>query len=160
MLVKTIQIPMAMRTILITITIILFAVIPAGAVKKFDVNPINLAVVLVEKEDSAKIESILRYYGYVHRGTEDGYRIMRHPDGKEMRCRYGKDGPSDRYPTIIVSTGESRKEIDSRLREPKFVRSRDGYERSVSRYHNHLTRCSFGPGNKVVLKRIHKDSVR
>lgn len=149
-----------MRTILITITIILIAVIPAGAVKKFDANPINIAVLLVEKEDSAKIESILRYYGYAPRGTEDGYRIMRNPDGKEMRCRYVKDGPSDIYPTIIVSTGESKKEIDSRLRELKFIQSGNGYERLVSKYHNYVTRFSFGPGKTAILKRTHKDSVQ
>lgn len=143
-----------MKNYFITLTLILFSLLPAGAVKKFDANPINLAVVLVEKADSANIDGFFKYYGYKLQGSEDGYQIMRHDNGNEIHYSF-KDGDiSQKHPIIIVKPKGRQKEIDACLEDLKFVKNGNLYERMVNRYNHLSTQCSFEPQGSLVLKRI------
>lgn len=74
-----------MKKYLFTLLLLLITLFPSGAVKKFEANPINVAVVIVEKGDSTQITKLFDYYGYTQQGTTDGYKIMKHPNGSEMR---------------------------------------------------------------------------
>ena len=46
------------------LSLIFISPLPAGAVKKVEANPINVAVILTEKQDYASLASTLLYYGY------------------------------------------------------------------------------------------------
>ena len=91
-----------MKTIIITIILILFSLLPAHAVKKIEANPINVAVVLVEKGDSDNIDNLFKYYGYTLQGQEDGYNIMKHDKGDIIRYSFNYDGKINSFPNIII----------------------------------------------------------
>ena len=57
-----------MKPIILTLTLLL-TVLPAGAVKRIDAHPINVAATIAEKGDSAHIDSYFRYYGYTQHNT-------------------------------------------------------------------------------------------
>ena len=125
------------------------------AVKKVDANPINVAVLIAEKGDSTQVASIFQYYGYTPQGMENDYQVMKHFNGNEMRYSFNDSGISQKYPTIVVKTEASQKEIDAILTELKFIETGNNYERTVSRYNNYITRCTFGPRNTFIIQRIH-----
>ena len=91
-----------MKQNLLTITLLLLTLLPAGAVKKFEPNPINVAALIVEKTDSAKVVSTCEYYGFAYQGVEDGYTIMKRPNGNEIKFTFNENGIPQKYPTIIV----------------------------------------------------------
>lgn len=141
--------------------LLLFTLLPAGAVKKVDANPINVAVVIVEKGDSTKIASLFDYYGYEKQGIENGRQLMRTANGHKIKYTFQQDEvkPS-RYPTIVVKTNVTQKEIETTLKELKFIKVGNAYDRSISRYHNYITRCSLGPNNTLILQRIQTQTDR
>ena len=128
----------------------------AGAVKKVDANPINVGVLIAEKGDSTQVASLFQYYGYTPQGMENDYQVMKHFNGDEMRYSFNDSGKEMKYPTIVVKTEASQKEIDAILTELKFIKTGKAYERTVSRYNNYITRCSFGPHNTIIIERVHR----
>lgn len=141
-----------MKPLLLTLTLLLTTLLPAQAVKKIEANPINIAAVLVEKTDSAKIASTLEYYGYHPQGTEDGYQIMRTPNGNEIRFSFTDGG--DKYPTVVVKTHGTSRSIDAKLKELDFEKSGNGYEKMKNPYSKFKTKCSFGPHNTLIFRRV------
>ena len=145
-----------MKQIILTLTFLLLTILPAGAIKKIEVNPINLAVVLVEKVDESKIASYIDYYGYTLQTPDNEYQVMKHPNGDEIRYSFNVDNKGSQYPTVIVKLRETPTAIDARLKELNFIKVGNNYERVISRYNNYVTRCSLGPHNTLVIRRIQK----
>ena len=81
---------------------------------------------------------------------------MKHFNGNEMRYSFKDSGKEQKYPTVVVKTNASQKEIDAILTELKFVKVGDAYERAVSRYNNYITRCSHGPHNTLIIQRVRR----
>ena len=139
---------------LILLILLLLPFLPARAVKKFDANPINVAVVLVEKADSANIESMFDYYGYSFQTKEDGYHVMKHPNGSIIRYSFKDDNITQKHPIIIIKPIGTKKETDATLKELKFVKNGHLYERMFNRYNQLATQCSIGPKATLIFKRI------
>lgn len=139
-----------MKQIFLTLNLLLLPLLTAGAVKKFNANPINLAITLVEKADSLKVASFLEYYGYTPKGTEDGYTIMKHPNGNELRFSF----TDTQYPTIIVNSTDTRKAICLRLEGLYFERTDKGYEQKRNKYSKYKTVCNFGPKSTILFRRV------
>lgn len=125
------------------LSLIFLHALPASAVKKFDVNPINLAVILTEQPDSARIADVCEYYGYINQPSQDGYEVYLHPNGSIIRYMYidGEDGK--RYPTIEVKSNTTKKEKDHILKQLNFKQRGSSYERTSIGYQ---TRCSSATG--------------
>ena len=142
-----------MKKHILTLLFILFTIISGGAVKKFEANPINVAVVIIEKEDNNEITKLFDYYGYTLQGTSDGYQIMKTSSGNEIRYSFTDTNDESKNTTVIVKTKATHKEIDNLLTELKFKKVGNIYERMIHRYNNQVTNCSFGPRNTLVLQR-------
>lgn len=134
--------------------LLLLTLLPASAVKKITPNPINLAIILVEKTDSAKVASTLKYYGYTPQGKEDGYQIMKDSNGNEIRYSYSNTTHQNKYPQIIVRNHETHKSLDSRLQELNFKKVGRNYERAKNQYSRFKTKCSFGPHGTLIIQRM------
>ena len=132
----------------------LFTLLPAGAVKKFEANPINVAVVIVEKGDSSKIIRIFDYYGYNQQGSADGYKIMKHSNGNEIRYSFTDSNDGSKNTQVIVKTKATHKEIEKLLSELNFKKDGNIYERMIHRYNKQVTQCSLGPSNTLIFQRI------
>ena len=136
--------------------IIFLSHLSAEAVTNINANPINVGVLITEKGDSTQVASLFQYYGYAPLGIENDYQVMKHFNGNEMRYSFKDSGKDQKYPTVVVKTNASQKEIDAILTELKFVKVGDGYERAVSRYNNYITRCTHGPHNTLIIQRIRR----
>ena len=138
----------------LTLLLLILTLLPASAVKKIEANPINIAVSLVEKTDSAKIASTLDYYGYTYQGTDDGYTVMKNTKGNEIRFSFSESDVPNKYPTIIVKNHNTSKETDSRLKELNFEKVGNKYEYKRNSYSKFKTQCSFGHKSTLILRRI------
>ena len=145
-----------MKRFFLTLTLLILTLLPASAVKKIQANPINIAISLVEKTDSAKIASTLTYYGYTHQATEDGYSVMTDPNGNEIRFSFSKNSSNDKYPTVKVKANDSHKELDLKLKELNFEKKGNSYERIRNQYSKYKTRCSFASRSTMVIQRVRK----
>ena len=143
-----------MKQILLTLTLLLLTLLPAGAVKKINPNPINLAITLVEKTDSAKIASTLTYYGYTLQHIEDGYNVMKNSNGNEIRYSFKENNSIHKYPTVIVKTEGTHKTLDSKLKELNFEKVGNDYERMKNKYSKYKTQCKFGPKNTLIIRHL------
>lgn len=143
-----------MKSILLTLSILLLSQIPARAVRKIEAHPINIAVSIVENTDSAKLASFLEYYGYQPQGIENGYQIMKDANGNEIRYTFTQTTTTNPHPIVTVKTTDTYKLIDSRLKELRFKKSGNSYERINNQYSKFKTRCSFGPQSTLILHRI------
>lgn len=143
-----------MKQIFLTLTLLLLTILPAGAVKKITPNPINLAIILVEKTDSTKVASTLEYYGYSPQGKEDGYQIMKDPNGNEIRYSFTNNNSHSNYPTVVVKAKDTHKALDYKLKELNFEKAGNGYERMKNPYSKYKIRCGFGSNNVLVVQRI------
>ena len=147
-----------MKQVLLTITLLILTLLPASAVKKFEANPINIATVIVEKTDSSQIASTCEYYGFSYDGTKDGYTVMKSTNGNEIRFTFKDNGTVQEYPTIIVKTKATHKEIDSRLKELDFEKNGSIYEIKRNQYSRSIKQCSFGPHNTLIFRRLFNHS--
>lgn len=127
----------------------------ANAVKKIEANPINIAAVLVEKTDSAKVASTLEFYGYTFQTEEDGYTVMKHSNGNEIR--YSFNPAETKYPTVIVKTKGTRKSIDAKLKELDFEKSGNGYEKIRNQNSRYKTQCNFGSHSTILFLRTRNE---
>lgn len=145
-----------MRPVILTIITLFLTILSAEAVRKINVNPVNLAVVIVEKSDSADIASTFDYYGYTLTEETDGYKVMRHPNGDEIRYSFSDKGILQTFPIVIVKAKENSKALGFRLNELKFEKTRDVYERKINRYGHHVTQCISGPHGTLTFRRLTK----
>ncbi|MDE7347565.1 MAG: hypothetical protein K2N48_12615 [Muribaculaceae bacterium] len=154
---KTIRV-YAQNLIFLLLSLIFISPLPAGAVKKVEANPINVAVILTEKLDSASIASTLLYYGYIpssesnpsHK-TEDSRLKTEytHHNGSVIRYSFTKADNGNLYPTIEVTSKASQKEKEQILKNLNFQKNGNAYERrSIS----HTTRCTNGPRGSLIFQ--------
>ena len=143
----------------LTLTLLLLTLLPASAVKKFEPNPINVAAIIVEKTDSAKVASTCEYYGFAYQGVEDGYTIMKRANGNEIKFTFSENGSIQKYPIIVINTKEANREIDTRLKELNFVKRGNSYEIKRNIYSRYITQCSFGLKNTLIFRRIQNNSI-
>ena len=143
-----------MKQIILTLTLILLTLLPASAVKKISADPINIAIILVEKTDSANVATTLEYYGYTLQGTEDSFQIMKDSNGNEIRYSFKESDSSNKYPTVIVKTKGTHKTLDSKLKELNFEKVSNGYERMRNRNSKYKTQCKFGHNSTMTIRRI------
>ncbi len=121
--------------------------------QKLEINahPINVAVVIVEKGDSAKVADLFNYYGYTLQATEDGYRVMKDTKGNEIRYTY--ETTDGKFPKVLVKSNDKNKDIEKRLDNLKFKKVGDVYQRTINYDRHNFTQCNFGPNNTLVLQR-------
>lgn len=126
--------------------------------KKLEINahPINVAVVIVEKEDSVKIADLFNYYGYTLHGTQDGYKVMKDSKGNEIRYSYNDTESSSTFPKVIVKSKEKIKDIETRLDNLQFRKVGDLYQRTINYDRHNITQCNFGTNNTLVFQRYRK----
>ena len=144
----------------LTLTLLLLTLLPASAVKKFEANPINIAAVMVEKTDSAKIASTCEYYGFAYQGEEDGYTVMKRTNGNEIKFTFNDNGTNQKYPIIVVKTKETHKDIAVRLKELNFEKKGNIYEIKRNPYSRYITQCNFGHNNTLMFKRIQNRTIQ
>ena len=140
-----------MRTLILTLALTLSTLLPAGAVKKIEANPINIAVMLTQEKDTASMASTCDYYGYVRQIPQDGYTVFRHANGSVIRYKYLD--ADQKYPTIEVKSKASQKEKEETLKHLNFQKNGNSFERRSVGY---TTRCIFGPRNFIVLTNYSK----
>ncbi len=139
-----------MKKSLIFILLSLIFTLPAGAVKTINANPVNLAAVIVEMVDSARIEKEFAYYGYTLDSTEVGFKVMRSPNGHEIRYSLSDPKAVDGRPVVIVKTTETPVQLDIRLTDMQFEKKGDTYTRVSHRDEDHLIRCNT-PSPRTLL---------
>ena len=145
-----------MKQIIFTLALLTLTLLSANAAKKIEANAINIAAILVEKTDSAKVASTLEYYGYTLQGKEDGYCVMKHPNGTEIRFTFNEDGTPSKYPTVTVKHNTTQKDLNNRLNELNFEKSGNGYERAKNAYSHYLTHCTSGSHSTLIFRRIQR----
>lgn len=123
--------------------IILFA-LPVHAVKKIEANPINIAVMLVQENDSAKMVSTCDYYGYVRQPSQEGYAVFTHKNGSIIRFKVD----DQKHSIVEVSSKNSQKEKDQILKNLNFHKKSKGYELKTI---GNTTRCVSGSHNYLIL---------
>ncbi len=136
------------------VAFIISSAIPVGAVKKVEAHPINVAVMLTQETDTAKIASTLDYYGYTREPqgnltpdtpTPDTNAVFTHPNGSRIRYTL----PSgDKYPTIEVKTKATAKEKDKILKNLNFQKTAKGYEKKSI---GHTTTCTPSTNGTLLL---------
>ena len=141
---------------ILTLTLILLTLLPSTAAKKIEANPINIAATLVEKTDSAKVASMLEYYGYTLHDTENGYCVMKHPNGTEIRFTFNENGTPSKYPTVTVKHNVAPKDLNARLKGLDFEKSGNGYERIRNKQSRYHTRCTSGPHSTLTFRQIQR----
>ena len=147
-----------MKSILSILSLLILSILSAQAAKKVDANPINIAITLVEKTDSAKVASTLTYYGYTLQNIEDGYNVMKDSNGNEIRYSFKESDSNKQYPTVIVKTQGTHKALDSKLKELNFEKVGNSYERMKNMYSKYKTQCKFGQKSTLVIRRIQNKS--
>ena len=139
-----------MRTILLIL--LLFTLLPARAVKKIEANPVNLAFLLSQETDSAKIASICDYYGYISQPSQDGYAVYLHPKNSSV-IRYSfQDATNGQpYPYVEVKPKMSAKDIDFTLTDLNFKKAGSAYVRKPDHYARSSFQCKHGPHGFLIL---------
>lgn len=147
-----------MKTILLTLTLLLTLLPANAATKKFEPNPINVAAVIVTKSDSTKVASSCEYYGFVYQGVEDGYTVMKRANGAEIKFTFKDNGKTQEYPIVVVQAKGTHKKIDECLKELSFEKEGSIYKAPYNPYSRYITQCSFGPRNTLIFRRLYNNS--
>ena len=147
--------------------LLLITLLPAQAVKKIEANPINIAFLLAQETDSAKMASICDYYGYqpyndngnsnksASAGLSSGEtNTYRHPNGSIIRYTFRDATEAQPYPQVEVKTRQSSKDIDFTLTDLRFEKQDNGYERKLGQYSRHATTCKRGHNGFLILRHI------
>ena len=154
-----------MKHPLLILTLLLLAILPARAVKKIEANPINVAFILAQETDSAKIASICDYYGYqpspdnstssktASAGLSSGEtNTYLHPNGSILRISFRDATPDQPYPQVEVKSKQSSKDIDYTLTDLSFKKQGNGYQRNLGQHARHITTCKHAPRGFLRLQ--------
>ena len=145
-----------MKPILLTLSFLLLPLLTTHAATTPEANPLNIAATLVEKTDSAKVASMLEYYGYTLHDIENGYCVMRHPNGTEIRFTFNENGTPSKYPTVTVKHNETQRDLNTQLKGLDFEKSGNGYERIRNKQSLYYTRCKSGPHSTLIFRHIQR----
>ena len=154
-----------MKHPLLILTLLLLAILTASAVKKIEANPINVAFILAQETDSAKIASICDYYGYqpspdngtvsktASAGLSSGEtNTYRHPNGSILRISFRDATPDQPYPQVEVKSKQSSKDIDFTLTDLRFKKQGNGYERKLGQYARYTTTCKHASHDFLLFQ--------
>ncbi len=124
--------------------------------KKIEANPINIAAVLIQANDTAAITSTLKYYGYLPSTplTPDTSKphTWTHPNNSTIT--YSLSDPATlKDLTIEVTSHGSTKEKEQLLQSLNFKKVGNAYEQPSVGF---LTRATFAPHNTLLLHRLPK----
>lgn len=125
------------------LSLIFISPLYVSAANKLEANPINIAVILSEKNDSATMASVCEFYGYQVQTSQDGYTVYHHPNGSIIRYAFSTADDGRQYATIEVKSKMSSKEQDKILKDFRFRKSSNVYERPSF---THMTRCALTQG--------------
>ena len=125
------------------LSLIFISPLQASAANKHEANPITLAVILTEKNDSATMASICEFYGYQPQPSQDGFTVFYHPNGSIIRYTFTPAEDGRQYSTIEVKSTISSKEMDKILSDLRFQQTGNVYSRQSF---THQTRCSYMQG--------------
>lgn len=149
-----------MKKTIFLLVAVFYTMLASGAKKEtnptanpLNANPINVAVLIIEKGDSTKIVDLFDYYGYSLHDTTAGYKVMKDSRGNEIKYTFDDPLSAGKYPKVIVKTNEKRKEIDKRLKDLQFKKDGDIYEHMINRDKKYITKCSFEKKNILVFHR-------
>ncbi len=142
-----------MKKILFTLLIAVTSVISGKAdsnnsnISKIEANPINIAYTLSQKSDTAKIASLLDYYGYTPQTLpSEGWRAsFTHPNGSQIRYKLTE---GNKYPTVEVQSKASAKENDQILKDLNFKKRGNAYQLIRTGVSTH---CSQAPHNSLIF---------
>ena len=154
-----------MKHPLLILTLLLLAILPARAVKKIEANPINVAFILAQETDSAKIASICDYYGY-QPSSDDSHsyksasaslssgetNTYHHPNGSILRISFRDATPDRPYPQVEVKSKQSSKNIDFTLTDLRFEKQSNGYQRNLGQHARHITTCKSAPRGFLLFQ--------
>ena len=145
--------------------LLLITLLPAQAVKKIEANPINIAFLLAQETDSAKMASICDYYGYqpytdssnsnksASAGLSSGEtNTYRHPNGSIIRYTFRDATEAQPYPQVEVKTRQSAKDIDFTLTDLRFEKQGNGYERKLGQYARYTTTCKHASHDFLLFQ--------
>ncbi len=120
-------------------------------IRKIEANPINVAVSLTERTDSATIASICEYYGYINQPSQKDYTVFQHPKGSIIRYSFKKADVTtgSKYPTIEVKCKGTQKEKEVILKNLNFQKSGNSYER---RGMSSSIRCISGTRGFLIIQ--------
>lgn len=122
--------------------------LPVMAVKKIEANPINVAVMLMQEGDTAKMASTCEYYGYIRQPQNNGYTVFTHVNGSSIRYKYSDSHQN--FPTVEVTSKGTTKEKDKTLQNLNFTKNGNAYEQKSVGFFTH---CTFGPHGTLILTR-------
>ena len=163
-----------MKTI-VTLALLLMAILPAGAVKRIDANPINIAFILSQETDPDVIASTLFYYGYepmegrlpsrpakaeatstqsasagLSSGETNSYT---HPNGSMIRYTFKDATESQPYPQVEVKSNRGSKDIESTLESLDFKKKGSRYIRNTGQYAKTETHCTNESQSFLIFHR-------
>lgn len=130
-----------MKTIHLSLLLLLFVFFSSFATKPIDVNPINLAVTLVEMTDSSEIVSTLKYYGFTEEPKSSEFNVYDKPDGTIVKYKFTENGQSLPYPIIDISSKRGFIDRDKILKDLDFKKKGNSYERIKSKSSKYSTIC-------------------
>ncbi len=133
------------------LSLIFLCSLPAGAIKKVEANPINVAVMLMQEKDTASMASTCEYYGYIRQPENNGFTVFKHLNGSSIRYKYSDS--NQQFPTVEVTSKASAKEKAQILQNLNFNKEGNSYEQ---KYVGGRIKCTFGPHGTILLQRIPK----
>lgn len=117
----------------------------ARAVKKIEANPINIAVMLTQETDTARIASTCEYYGYARQHSQDDFTVFAHNKGSLIRYKFIT---GEKYPTIELRSNVSSKEKDRILKNLNFQKIGNAYELKTIGY---IIHCLSRPHSTLIF---------
>ncbi len=143
-----------MKSLIFSLLSLIFTLsLSAQTRKNIEANPINVAVSLMHRTDTASMSSALRYYGYGMQASQpaDGFTVYTHPNGSTINYKYADSHQP--FPTVELTSKVSAKERDEILQDLKFEKVGNAYEQKSIGF---TTRCQLGPHGTIILQRIPK----
>ncbi len=119
--------------------------------KKIEANPINIAVMLMQENDTASMAKSCEYYGYTRQPQNNGYTVFNHLNGSSIRYKYTDS--NQQFPIVEVTSKVGSKEKDKILQNLNFQKNGAALEQKSVGF---ITRCTFGPHGTLILRRISK----
>ena len=140
-----------MKKTLFILSLLILAIIPAKAIKKIEANPINIAFILAQETDTAKIASICKYYGYELQQPKDGYTVYEHANSSIIRYSFKDATEEQPYPKVEVKSKLNTKEIDFSLTDLEFKKDGSGYIRKRNQYARTIINCKHTSGGFYIF---------
>lgn len=136
------------KIIFTLLSLLIFPTLSSQTRKNVEANPINVAVSLMHRTDTASMASTCNYYGYTRQSPHAGYTIFSHPNGSIIRYKYTDSSQS--FPTVEVTSKVAAKERDQILQNLRFEKVGNVLEQKSIGF---STRCQLGSHGTLILTR-------